>query len=564
MTTTDRDLKPGRGARLSRAGAWLAAAVLVAASVRSSAQGDPKATSRFFVAFHGVRIGSEFVTVTRDQGAFTISSHGQIAPPLDVVTTKFEMTYSLDWQPRKLVIEGALRNQTLAISTSFGLTTAISDVTQGMNRGSVTHEVSPRAVVLPPNYFAAYEVLAARLPSFEIGSRFPVFIAPDGEASATVTKVTPRRIVNPDAATDLREYTITVNRTSGAVTVLVSIDTRNRLAKVVLNEQGIVVIRDDISTVMSREERVRNPGDTDVFIPASGFSLAGTVTIPSLTAAKLPAVILVGGQGNQDRDETHYGVSIFGQLAGRLAEAGFFVVRFDQRGIGQSGGRPEHAGIPEYAQDVMSVATWLGKRREIDPKRIAVISYEDGHAIALTAAGQGSRIRAVGVIGATGLAGREAVLEQQQEELNRLRATSAERNARVGLQQRVNEAVVTGKGWETIPADIRRQADTAWFRSWLLFDPAAAMKKVKQPLLILHGALDRERLPANADRLAALGTARKNAPAAATTKVVVPGVNHVLLTAATGEPDEYDSLPEQTIPAAVVSPLVDWLKQVLK
>lgn len=536
----------------------------MATGVVGSAQVDPKATSRFFVAFHGVRIGSEIVTVTRDQGAFTISAHGQIAPPLDIVTTRFEMTYSLDWQPRKLAIEGALRNQTLSVSTSFGLTTAISDVVQGTNRGSVTHEVSPRAIVLPPNYFAAYEVLAARLPSFEIGSRFPVYIAPEGEVNATITKVTPRRIVNPSGATDLREYTVTLNRTSGVVTVLVSIDTRNRLAKVTLNDQGIVAIRDDISTVMSREERIRNTGDTDVFIPSSGFSLAATVTIPSKTAAPMPAVILVGGQGNQDRDETRYGISIFGQLAGRLAEAGYFVVRFDQRGIGQSGGRPEHAGIPEYAEDVMDVVAWLGKRREIDPKRIALISYEDGNAIVLTAAGLGSKVRAVGLMASSGVTGRETVLEQQQEELNRLHATSAERDARISLERRVIDAVITGKGWETIPADVRRQADTAWFRTWLLFDPAAAMKKVNQPVLILHGALDRERLPSNADRLASLGTSRKHVPATATTKVVVPDVNHLLLTATTGEPDEYDSLPEQTIPAPVVSALIDWLKHALK
>jgi len=533
-------------------------------SIGSAQVADPNPTSRFFVAMRGVRIGQEIVTVTRAQGAFTISAHGQIAPPLDVVTTKFEMTYSLDWQPRKLTIEGALRNQTLAITTSFGLTTAISDVVQGMNKGSVTHEVSPRAVVLPPNYFAAYEVLAARLPSFDVGSRFPVYVVPEGETTGAVTKITSKRIVSPEGTTDLREYTLTLNRTTGQTTVLVSIDSRNRLAKVVMNEAGIVAIREDISSVMSREERVRNPGDTDVFIPANSFSLAATVTIPKLGPEKMPAVILVGGQGNQDRDETHYGVSIFGQLAGRLAEAGYFVVRYDRRGIGQSGGRPEHAGIPEYAEDVMNIVAWLGKRREIDPKRIAVISHDDGSAIALTAAGMSSKIRAIGLVGASGLTGRETVLEQQQEQLNRLHLTGAERDARVAMQKRVIDAVITGKGWELVPADVKRQADSLWFKTWLLFDPAVAIKKVNQPVIILHGALDRESLPSNADRLAALGTARKNAPAAATSKVVVPRVNHLLLEAQTGEPDEYDSLPAQTLPASVVSALVDWLKQTLK
>ena len=110
---------------------------------------------------------------------------------------------------------------------------------------------------------------------------------------------------------------------------------------------------------MSREEKIHNPGDSDVFIQADGFSLASTITKPEKPQPKMPAVVLVGSQGRQDRDETLYGVSIFGQLAGRLADAGYLVVRFDKRGVGQSGGRPEHAGIAEYSRDVRAIVQWL-------------------------------------------------------------------------------------------------------------------------------------------------------------------------------------------------------------
>src|SRR5580765_6120851 len=95
----------------------LLALTTVAAAGGSAQVTDSNPTSRFFVTFHGVRIGSEVVTVSRAQGAFTISARGQIAPPIDTITTKFEMTYSLDWQPRRMTIEGALRNQTLNIAT---------------------------------------------------------------------------------------------------------------------------------------------------------------------------------------------------------------------------------------------------------------------------------------------------------------------------------------------------------------------------------------------------------------------------------------------------------------
>lgn len=516
------------------------------------------------MTFRGVRIGSETITVTRSSGEFAISARGQIAAPLDLITTKFDMTYSLDWQPKKLSIEGALRNQTLALNTSFSLTTAISDIVQGTERRSTTHDISPKTIVLPPSYFAAYEILAARLPSFAVGSRFPVYLAPEAEVTAIVNKVTPRRIVSPEATTDLREYDLTLNRPGAAISVLVSIDSHNRLAKVVFGEQGFAAIRDDISTVRSREERIRNAGDSDVYIPVSGFSLAGTITVPPKANGRMPAVVLIGGQGAQDRDETRYGISIFGQMAGRLADAGFVVLRYDRRGIGQSGGRPEHAGVTEYALDVLDAVRWLRRRADVDPKRVVLVSHDDGVAVALTAAGRDSRIAGVAVMGGPGLTGRATVMAQQQLSLARINAGPAERDSRVVLQQRINEAVITGKGWESLPTDVRRLADTVWFRTWLLFDPAVALKKVDQPLLILHGSLDKEIPVTNSDALENAAKARKNAKPMATQKVVLPGVNHLLLTARTGEMDEYDSLPDQVVSPALVDALVAWLRQTVK
>ena len=120
------------------------------------------------------------------------------------------------------------------------------------------------------------------------------------------------------------------------------------------------------------------------------------------------------------------------------------------------------------------------------------------------------------------------------------------------------------KAGKIFPADVRRQADTEWFRTWLLFDPAVAMKKVDQPLLIVQGSLDKETPASNADRLEQFGRARKGTAATAVKKVIVPGVNHLLLPAKTGETDEYDSLPTQTISPDIVAALVEWLNQIKK
>ena len=89
------------------------------------------------------------------------------------------------------------------------------------------------------------------------------------------------------------------------------------------------------------------------------------------------------------------------------------------------------------------------------------------------------------------------------------------------------QAVLTGKGWENIsvPNAVRRQAETAWFQSFLAFDPAKVMKDVDQPILIVQGMLDTQVPPSNADTLETLARARRKAGPVDVVKV--PGVNHL-------------------------------------
>jgi pimeloyl-ACP methyl ester carboxylesterase len=528
-----------------------------------SAQKAPTdGAARFLITVKGVRIGTEVVDVAHAANSIKITSSGQLAAPFELTTSKFEMTYSGDWQPVQLAIEGVLRGQIISLGTSFGLTTAVSDMMQAGQRGSVTHTVSPRAVVLPNYFFGAYEALAARLGTLEVGGRVPVFVAPDGEVTATVDRVTPKRIVNPSGATDLRQFDVTIGRPGSPSVVKVSIDDRSRLARLDFPAESVVVIRDDIAGVMSREEKSRNPGDDDLFIPASGFSLGATITKPANASGRAPAVVLVGGPGRQPRDEEMYGMPIFGQLAGQLANAGYFVVRYDKRGLGQSGGRVEHAAIADYADDIVQIVMWLRKRPDVDPDRLALIAFSEGAASALVAASREKRIDAVVLLNSPGKTGRDVTMEQQQRLLARVNEPEPSKQQKVALQTRINDAVVTGKGWDDLPPDLRKQADTPWFKSWLLFDPATALDKVSQPVLILHGALDTELPPSHADRLEQMAQARKKLPATSTKKVVVPGVNHILIPAKTGEIDEYESLPK-TLSPDVASATIEFLKTAL-
>ena len=91
-------------------------------------------------------------------------------------------------------------------------------------------------------------------------------------------------------------------------------------------------------------------------------------------------MILIGGSGPTDRDETVAGIPVFGHIARDLVAAGFVVVRYDKRGVGQSGGRAESVTIADYAEDARQVLLWLEKQKDIDKERIALVGHSEGGA----------------------------------------------------------------------------------------------------------------------------------------------------------------------------------------
>ena len=101
-----------------------------------------------------------------------------------------------------------------------------------------------------------------------------------------------------------------------------------------------------------------------------------------------------------DRDEFVAGIPIFAQLANALADAGYLVVRYDERGAGQSGGRQESATLQEFAADARAVVTYLSKRRDVDPRRIALVGYGEGGWISLLVGERENKVAAIGLVAA--------------------------------------------------------------------------------------------------------------------------------------------------------------------
>lgn len=541
--------------------AALLCAALAAGAVRGQAPANPEpGQSELLIFVGGRQVGQEQVNLARSGGNWIITASGQLSTPVAITTERFEAKYTGDWQPLELHIEATLGGKPLALQTSFGMTTAVNEITQGGSTTSKTDQVSARTIVLPNNFFAAYEALAARLAGAAPGTELPVYIAPQAEITVVVKSVSDEQVKSPSGTLALRKHELVFQNPGGPLSANVVTDGRHRLARLEIPSAGLSVVRSDLASVSSRPQVSRNPTDTDVRIPALGFSLAGTITTPPQVAGRMrhPAIVLVQGSGRVDREASVAGIPIFTQLAGALAERGFLVLRYDKRAVGQSGGRDERATIEDYADDVIAAVKWLRKRKDVDRERVTVAGHSEGGAVAMIAAADEDDIKSLVLIAAPGTRGADLVLEQQQHGLDLLKVSDEERRAKVDIQQRIQTAVLSGVGWEGLPPEYRKAADTPWFRSFLQYDPAGVMKDVRQPILILQGDLDKQVFPHHADKLAAMARERKRGGRVEV--VHLPGVNHLLVPATTGEVSEYARLQTRTISPDVAARIADFLR----
>jgi pimeloyl-ACP methyl ester carboxylesterase len=522
----------------------------------------PPTASNFTIFFRGVPVGIEQVAVTRGAGGWTILSSARLAAPFDVVGRRVQVRYTPEWKPIELTIDATVRGQAQSLRTTVDGTTATSDITIAGQSTQKPDTVDGDAVLLPSVFFGPYEAVAERLKTASAGSTIPVYAAPQFSFALKVGESSTEQIQTTARLIAARRTRVNLAMPVMPFDVDIWTDEAGRLLRVNVPAQDLDVVRNDIASVSARSVPISRPNDEQVKIPANGFSLAGTLSKPANAGIKpLPAVVLIGGSGTADRDELVFGIPIFGQLAGTIADGGFVVLRFDKRGIGQSGGRLESAALGDFAEDLRAAVRFLSERKDVDPKRIAVVGHSEGGAVAMMAAAKEKRIAALVLVATNGVTGSDLVLAQQQHLLSRSNFSEAEKQAKIELQTRINQAVVTGKGWENVPADLRRQADNPEFQSILTNDPAKIMPDVRQPILIVQGELDTQVVSSNADRLEAIARARKKAPPPAVVKV--PGVNHLLVPATTGEIDEYSTLTDKRVSAEVSTPIVSWLVKTL-
>jgi len=536
----------------------ICAAMLILAGTSTGGQ-EPEPTSHGYTIFAGGNVvGREALTVRQTPDGITISATGRISGSLDVVIDRAEVRYRPDWTPETFEIEATVNGGSTALYTTFDGETAFTRGVDGGEQIEQTDAIPAGSVVLPNVFFGAYEALARQLASAADGQEFPVYVGTGSQGAMQVTSTGEERIQIGATTFGVRRTSLSYTSPRGTTAVHIYADEDGSLLRVNIPDMSLDFMREDLASSTSRALVYSNPGDETVTIPAAGFNLSGTLTRPQDSEGRMAAVILLGSVAATDREGVVAGVPILGQLAGTLADVGIVAVRYDKRGSGQSGGRAESATLGDHAADAREVVRWLSDQPDIDRDRIAVLGHNEGAWTALLVAIRERRIAGIVTIASPAVTGADRVLEQQRQTLAKLDTSPTALVDRIELQNKINEAAMTGRGWNDIPDEIRRQADTPWFESFLKFDPAKAISDVRRPVLLVHGELDAEVAVSHVDRLA---EAARNGRPTSVAVTRLPGVNHLLLPAVTGDTDEYASLDDRNVSEAARTSITNWLTE---
>jgi len=302
-------------------------------------------------------------------------------------------------------------------------------------------------------------------------------------------------------------------------------------------------------------------------------TLAATLTSPP-GKGPFAGVLLITGSGPQDRDESLMGHKPFLILSDYLTRQGIVVLRADDRGTGKSTGAFSQATTADFATDAEAGVAYLKTRTEVNPQKIGLIGHSEGGMIAPMVAARNKDVAFIVMMAGTAVPG-DQVLVAQMEAIDRANgrdAASALKNA--AMQREVLQLVETEKDQETLEKGIRdkigsavpeaqigmeiRQFTSPWFRYFLTYDPATALRKVRCPVLAINGSLDKQVLPSQ--NLPVIRKALEEAGNKHFEIDELPGLNHLFQTAKTGSPAEYTQI-EETISPIALQKIASWILQ---
>ncbi|HYV93674.1 MAG TPA: alpha/beta fold hydrolase [Chitinophagales bacterium] len=315
-------------------------------------------------------------------------------------------------------------------------------------------------------------------------------------------------------------------------------------------------------------------------------TIAGTLTIPE-GKGPFPAVILITGSGQENRNEELMGHKPFLVIADYLSRNGIAVLRCDDRGVGGTTGEVMKATSEDFATDIEAALDFLKTQRGVDVKRIGLIGHSEGGGIAQMVAKNHSEVSFIIMIGGLAIdGGRDLYLQnekfyagsgvpgevakkylmlfQQMIDTIKTQKTTDEKHKAISTLLNNGRKQFSEDELKYVPnlqdeksiEVLANQMILPWMQSFINYDPQPALKTLKCDILAIYGEKDIQ-VPAK-ENSEAFGQTMQNGQSKINKVVVMPGLNHLMQHATTGMPSEYGTI-EETFSPEVLKMIADFI-----
>ena len=321
------------------------------------------------------------------------------------------------------------------------------------------------------------------------------------------------------------------------------------------------------------------------------INYGATLTMP-FGEGPFPAVVLITGSGQQNRDQEISGHKPFAVIADYLTKNGFAVLRVDDRGVGQTSGNVTSSTTLNFVDDVNTGLDYLISRKEIERKRLGLIGHSEGGMIAPILAARRKDISAIVLLAAPGKITTEILIEQN-EAIYRSNGLPAEfvrsymdlYSSIMRIMKNIQDkAIAKTKVTAEVDSWLKRTPSnfvvattgiindnkkalfiealvesfgSAWMHYFLNYDPKKVLEKQTCNVFAINGSKDIQIF--SKSNLAGIEAALKKSKSKSFQIREYPGLNHLFQNCDACGVREYGTLQE-TISIEVLKDISAWLK----
>lgn len=317
-----------------------------------------------------------------------------------------------------------------------------------------------------------------------------------------------------------------------------------------------------------------------------------TITSPQ-GAGPFPAVVLITGSGQQNRDEELFGHKPFAVLADYLTRKGYVVLRADDRGVGKTGGDVKSATSKDFAGDVMTGLDYLKTLLQVNKAKLGLIGHSEGGMIAQLVAAERSDIDFVVMLAGPGqkiidlMAGQnKAILEKAglapdavssyvdlyKAVMRSVAYAPSDTAAKQAAMPLLNAWIAkTPKDVVKATTNIETETDkkafvdefvkgvrSPWFDYFIKYNPDDYVRKMKTKVLALNGDKDIQVL--SEPNLTALKTSLQKSGSKNFETIELKGLNHLFQRCRKCTVAEYAEL-EETIAPEALEAIGQWVER---